>query len=444
MNRGMQPNSVTAPGVSPANHHSARRLCWLALVVALIGAADLAWEAIANDSSANTPSLAQSAITAFKPAAVPTAAAVNWHSGNIVLCQALGPAAPCPIMGVDCFANGPCSGKCCDCGWKATGPINWQAYAQGEYVGHWREPHVPVYRLRVDDQLDCVYRITRDVQPDAYRLNVGDVVAVQSYTEEKINRELVIQSDGTITLLFLGEVRAAGLTVQELRESLDRLYAKYYKQPDITVTPVKVNSKLIDLLNTVDNRAGVGGQRTPSKVTPQGTIDLPGLTDIPAQGLTLGELKQEIGLRYKDELGIEGIEVTPILNQRAPRYVYVFGEVNTPGRFTLEGPTTLMQAISLAGSWKVGANLREIVVFRRGDDWRLMATRVHMQSTMLFNHQPCPAGEIWLDDSDIVMVPKSPVLIADDLISLYFTKGLYSVLPFSTFYSFNQAATVVN
>ena len=86
------------------------------------------------------------------------------------------------------------------------GPINWQAYAQGEYVGHWREPHVPVYRLRVDDQLDCVYRITRDVQPDAYRLNVGDSVTVQSYTEEKINRELIIQSDGTITLLFLGEV----------------------------------------------------------------------------------------------------------------------------------------------------------------------------------------------------------------------------------------------
>ena len=141
---------------------------------------------------------------------------------------------------------------------------------------------------------------------------------------------------------------------------------------------------------------------------------------------------------------MKAIEVTPILTQRAARYVYVFGEVALPGRYSLEGPTTLMQAISLAGSWKVGANLRQIAIFRRGDDWRLMATLVNMQSTMLFNHQPCPAGEIWIDDSDIVMVPKTPILIADDLISLYFTKGLYSVLPFSTFYSFNQAATVVN
>ena len=83
---------------------------------------------------------------------------------------------------------------------------------------------------------------------------------VQSYIEEKINRELVIQPDGTITLLFLGEVRAAGLTVKELRESLDQLYSKYYKLPEITVTPVKVNTQLIDLLNTVDNRAGVAAK----------------------------------------------------------------------------------------------------------------------------------------------------------------------------------------
>jgi polysaccharide export outer membrane protein len=356
----------------------------------------------------------------------------------IQLCQALGPAAPCPIMGIDC-ACGCCKSR----GWRAMGPINWQAYAQGEYVGHWRDFHVPVYRLRVDDQLECIYRITRDVQTEPYQLNVGDEVQVDSFTDPNLNRELVIQPDGTITLRLLGEVRAAKLTVQELREKLDDLYSKYYKLPAITVTPLKVNTKLDDLRNTVDARAGQGGQGRPAKVTPQGTIDLPGLNNIPAQGLTVDELRDEIDLRYKEQLGIEGIEVTPILTQRAARYVYVFGEVNTPGRYSMEGPTTLMQAISLAGSWKVGANLRQIAVFRRGDDWRLLATVVHMQDTMLCNKKPCPCGEIWLDDSDIVMVPKAPILIADDLINLYFTRGLYAVLPFSTFYQFGNSSTVV-
>jgi polysaccharide export outer membrane protein len=364
----------------------------------------------------------------------------------IQLCQALGPAAPCPIMGVDCAMSRPYG--CCDCGhhicgWKNMGPIDWQAYAQGEYVGHWREQHVPIYRLRVDDQLECVYRLTRDVQTEPYKLNVGDVIQVESFTDSNLNRELVVQPDGTVTLRLLGEVRAANMTVLELREKLDKSYSKFYKLPSITVTPIKVNTKLDDLRATVDNRAGVGGQGRSAKVTPQGTIDLPGLNNIPAQGLTLDELKMEIDLRYKEQLGIEGVEVTPILTQRAPRYVYVFGEVNTPGRYSMEGPTTLMQAISLAGSWKIGANLREIAIFRRGDDWRLMATVVHMQSTMLMNRQPCPCGEIWLDDSDIVMVPKTPILMVDDLVNLYFTRGLYAVLPFSTFFDFSRGSGVV-
>jgi len=102
--------------------------------------------------------------------------------------------------------------------------------------------------------------------------------------------------------------------------------------------------------------------------------------------------------------------VIPILTQRAPRYVYVLGEVNNPGRFELVGPTTAIQAISLAGSWRVGANLRQIVVFRRGDDWRLLATMINLQAA-LFGNQPCPKGEIWIDDSDIVIVPKGPILI---------------------------------
>ncbi len=371
---------------------------------------------------------------------VPTATAAD-EAHAIQLCQALGPAAPCDIQGVDCFCNGTC-GQCETRRWHAMGPINWQAYAQGEYVGHWRLPHVPVYQLRVDDQLECIYRLTRDVQPTPYKLNVGDEVQIESFTDPNLNRNLIIQPDGTVTLRLLGEMRAAGLSVQELRGRLEDSYSKYYKMPSMTVTPLKVNTQLDDLRAAVDNRAGSGGQGRPAKVTPQGTIDLPGLNNIPAQGLTLDELKQEISFRYEHELGIGGIEVTPILTQRAPRFIYVLGEVNTPGRFTMEGPTTLIQALSMAGSWRVGANLRHVVVFRRGDDWRLMATRVNVQGALVMGNQPCPPGEIWLDDSDIVIVPKTPILIADDLINLYITRGVYAILPFSTFYSFNGTAIV--
>lgn len=340
----------------------------------------------------------------------------------ILLCQALGPAAPCDICGVDCaVCNGHRRG-----GWEAARAIAWQAYAQGEYVGHERTAHVGQYRLRVDDQLDMVYRLTREETTTPYRLNVGDEILVESFTDPDINRSLLIQPDGTITLRLLGQVKATGLTVSQLRDLLEKKYRRYYKVPAITVTPLKVNTKLEDLRATVDRRQGVGGQSQLVRVTPEGTIALPAIGSVQAQGLTLEELQTELNECYRQV--VEGIQVIPILVQRAPRYVYVLGEVNHPGRFELTGPTTIIQAISMAGSWRVGANLRQVVVFRRGDDWRLLATMVNLEGALM-GKQPCPKGEIWLSDSDVVIVPKSWIQRADDFIELVFTRGIYGVFP---------------
>ncbi len=354
---------------------------------------------------------------------------------QIVLCQALGPAAPCNICGVDCAWCDHCRRG----GWELARAIAWQAYAQGEYVGHERLAHVPQYRLRVDDELDMIYRVTREETSQPYQLNVGDEIRVESIIDPSLNRDLIILSDGTITLRLLGQVRATGRTVGQLTEILEELYKKYYRVPAITVTPLKVNTKLEDLRATVDRRAGVGGQSQLVRVTPEGTISLPAIGSVPAQGLSLEELQEEINERYRQE--IEGIEVIPVLVRRAPRYVYVLGEVGTPGRFELTGPTTVLQALSMAGSWNVGANLRQIVVFRRGDDWRLMATMVDLQAA-LHGNQPCPAGEIWLSDSDVIIVPKSRILVADDFIDLVFTRGIYGVFPLSSVINFSKLSSL--
>ena len=165
-----------------------------------------------------------------------------------------------PICAVDGSQCGVCaSGRLREARWEDARFIAWQAYAQGEYVGHARTAHVPDYRLRVDDQLDMLYRITRDETRTPYRLNVGDMVRVESFTDPDLNRDLMIQPDGMITLRLLGQVHAAGRTVTQLRDALEESYKKYYKVPSITVTPTKVNTQLDDLRNVVDRRYGPGG-----------------------------------------------------------------------------------------------------------------------------------------------------------------------------------------
>ncbi len=348
--------------------------------------------------------------------------------------QTLGPAAPHPIWAVDSL-SGHGQGEV---GWEARGQINWQAYAQGEYVGHARMAHVREYRIRADDQIAFIFRLTREETSQPYELQVGDRIRVESLTgdspsangglpeNDNISRELIVQPDGTISLPLLGQVRAARMTVDALRQHLEKRYERFYKVPAITVTPVAVNTRLQDLIESVDARLGNGGLRLQVLVTPAGKLYLPGLGSITAQGLTLEELKFEIDARYG--VTIPGVAVTPILVQRAQRFVFVLGQVRTPGRFTLNGPTTLMGAIAMAGGWNQGANLRQVVVFRRGEDWRLMATMLDVKGA-LYGRRPTPADEIWLSDSDIVVVPKTPVQATDEAIDQLFTRGLYSLFP---------------
>jgi polysaccharide export outer membrane protein len=320
-------------------------------------------------------------------------------------------------------------------GWAApagVGPPGFTAqpeFPQGEYVERQRSVHTPSYRLRPDDHLEFVYRLTRNESLQAYRVGIGDKLKVESISDPTLNRDvLTVLPDGTVTLKLLGQIQAAGRTVDDLREDLEKRYTQYYRVPGMTVTPLEVNTKLEDLRATVVARFGNGGQVRDARVTPEGTIQLPVIGSIPVQGLTIDELKREIDQRYAVE--IDGIEVMPVLVQRAPRFVYVLGEVRNPGRYSLEGPTSAMQAISLAGSWTVGANMYHVVVFRRDDHWNLMATRLNLWDPA-YGNTPHAQHDIWLGDSDVVIVPKMKVLVIDEYIDLYFTKGLYGVVPFN-------------
>lgn len=308
-----------------------------------------------------------------------------------------------------------------------------QRYYQGEYVARPRLAHVPHYRLRPDDELDFIFRLTRDETTTPYQINVGDEIRVESFTDRNLDRNLIVQPDGTVTLALLGQVRATHHTVAELRDELEERYKKFYKVPAITVSPIRVNTKLEDIRATVDSRAGFGGQTRHGRVTPEGTVGLPAIGSVPAQGLTLEELKAEINERYDAE--VQGLEVTPVLTLRAARFVFVQGEVKTPGRYAMEGPTTVMQAITTAGGWNVGANIEQIVVFRRNEEWQLVATMLDLRQAFL-GRRSAPAGEIWAADYDLIIVPKSKILLFDNFAQLVFTNGIYRIVPFVTSVNF--------
>lgn len=425
------------------------------------------------------------------------------------------PAAPHPVPAVDCVNTCPPGFEAT---WNALALVpDFQEFAQGEYVGRARLPHVPVYRLRVDDAMTFVFRVDRNTTPDAYRINVGDELSIESPNDATLRRTLPVLPDGTITLPLVGGVEAAGRTIAELHDELVERFKKHYNDPSILVTPTRVNTQLEELRAAIAGRSGFGSQSFPGaiatgstagasatpvetlnprrgtgargggttqprrgnalttfpfffapgtdlgaaraqqqvpanrpapspasisaqrarvgvRVTPEGTVTLPAIGTVPAQGLTIDEFKMELDGRYA--MQIEGIEVVPVLRERGPRYVYVLGDVLRPGRYSLEGPTTVMQAISMAGSWTVGARIRDVVVFRRADDWRLMATKLDLKDALL-GDAPCPEGEIWVSDADLIIVPRSRLLRTTNFIELVFTRGIYGVIPVTSGISYS-------
>ena len=316
--------------------------------------------------------------------------------------------------------------------WRDQSRIPFETYGPGEYIGPARTPHVPEYRLRVDDVLEFVYQVTRLGHSQGYRLSAGDTIRITSPVDEKLNEAarlggITIMPDNTISLDLIGNIVAGGKTVGELKAELDMRYSRFYDtKPNIVVSGIITGTRLQDFIDSVDARAGSGGQSRQVTVAPDGTIRLPLAGSVGVVGLSLDELEREVNMRYAQQL--QGLRVTPILITRAPRFIYVTGEVAQPGRFELDAPTSALQAIALAGSFNNGGNIRQIVVFRRDKNWRLMAIKLDLAGG-LFGKRPLPSDEIWLRDSDIVLIPKTPILRLADAVDLYFTRSLYGIFP---------------
>jgi polysaccharide export outer membrane protein len=330
------------------------------------------------------------------------------------------------MMGVDCNT---CCGS--EARWQDMRPMDFSAYGPGGYAGPSRFAHLGEYRLRPGDEIQVLYLITRRQSGGQYRLSPGDSLFIESVADSDLNRGslesgLEIQPDGTITVRLLGQVKAEGLTVEQLRQVLEEQYKHFYEEPAIDVTPVRTNTLAEDIRNAVGGRSGLNQQAVNVTVTPDGKLRLPGLGEICVQGFSMNELKREVNLRYREI--VVGLEVEPVLLRQAPHFVHVLGEVAQPQRVSLNAPTTVLGAIASAGGHLPGANMRQVVVLRRADDWRLISTMLDLNGAVV-GKRPTPADEIWIRDGDVVIVPARPIQLFDRWVQQIFTDGVYSLIP---------------
>lgn len=103
-----------------------------------------------------------------------------------------------------------------------------------------------------------------------------------------------------------------------------------------------------------------------------GNLSMPLIGLVQAQGRTAPELARELERRYGANYLVNP-QVTVSVTSSVSQNVTVQGEVRRPGVYPIKGPTTLLQAISLAEGETNVAALNQVVVFRVAGGKRLGA-----------------------------------------------------------------------
>jgi polysaccharide biosynthesis/export protein len=134
-------------------------------------------------------------------------------------------------------------------------------------------------------------------------------------------------------------------------------------------------------------------------IQPDGMISFPLANQIEARGRTAEELETEIARRL--ERFIPGPVVTVELIEPRGNVVYVIGEVNSPGAFQISSPTTVVQALSLAGGFTPFAGKGRIRIIRKAPGG---------ETALDFDYNDVAAGRdlatnVELQAGDVVMVP---------------------------------------
>src|SRR2546428_11633567 len=133
------------------------------------------------------------------------------------------------------------------------------------------------------------------------------------------------------------------------------------------------------------------------QVRPDGKITLPLVGDMEATGRTPIELRDTIPTSLKDY--INNPTVTVIVVEALASQVYVMGEVTHPGTMQLHGPTTILQALAMAGGFKEVANTKDVKVLRPHGSGI---------ETIKFNYKDVINGDakpFYLRSGDTVIVP---------------------------------------
>ncbi len=138
-------------------------------------------------------------------------------------------------------------------------------------------------------------------------------------------------------------------------------------------------------------------------IQPDGYVPLKGAGNLFAEGLTVTELTGEVTRLYSF---MRDPEVSITLKDFEKPFFLAAGQVGRPGKYELRSPTTVTQAIALAGGFTEQSKHSQVVLFRKVSQ-EMVESRVLNVKAMLSSRKLDEDAEI--QPGDMIFVPQNRI-----------------------------------
>lgn len=221
-----------------------------------------------------------------------------------------------------------------------------------------------------------------------YTIGIDDVLHVTFWQDPNLNQEVMVNSDGKITLSVIGEITAAGLSTSALSRKIIEQVSRFNRDiSQATVTVAAYNSQVVfvegevtspgryareiipDLWTIIKEMGGVTqfGDLHNVKVVRGGTTDAGKIIAVDVLSAVSNRDLSTLPKIYPHDIvqiprTISGVPTTGISAETpgARNVYYILGAVARPGAYTLESGLGLLEAISLAGGTLATADLKSV------------------------------------------------------------------------------------
>jgi polysaccharide biosynthesis/export protein len=263
------------------------------------------------------------------------------------------------------------------------------------------------------------------VSPKDYLVGPEDLLDVQFFGQEDLNRQVRVNGEGEVTLPLVGTVKVAGLSPKSIEQRLMQAYGtNYLRNPQVTLSVKEFRHQRVAVTGAVDKPgyyeiigprklvevlAMAGG---PQDKGPSGKSgDMVHVTRQQGSPQTLIiDLKRLQGQQGQmdPELNVS-IRSGDVVHVPFAGNAYVLGGVRSPGSISVRDNLTLSQALALAGGSDPVLATNQVSIMRLDDNRNPITITAHLGRIMSRQEPDVP-----LKDNDVVVVNVST-----------FKKGLY-------------------